>query len=157
MDFGVGQGAKRSVDIHSHLDQASNAGQRQNQRNPGRREAKGQLAASLARYSPLRGCASLAPCHPPFCLYARPIAVLQQSPKRTGVLSLRQSSFTAQPWWHRESSVPVGWGWQSRPRCFRQRAVRPRADWSQHLPPLMIPNHRCSGICCRYWQPRSGR
>ena len=27
-----------------------------------------------------RGCASLAPCHPPFCLYARPIPVFQQSP-----------------------------------------------------------------------------
>jgi len=38
------------------------------------------LAASLGRYSPLRGCASLAPCHPPFCLYARPMPVFQQSP-----------------------------------------------------------------------------
>ena len=55
MDFGVGQGAKRSADIRSDLGQASNAGQHQNQRNPGGREAEGQLAASLARYSPLKG------------------------------------------------------------------------------------------------------
>src|SRR6266436_8969868 len=81
VDFGAGQGAKRSADIRSDLGQASNAGQRQNQRNPGGREAEGQLAASLARYSPLRGCASLAPCHLPFCLYARPIPFFQKSPK----------------------------------------------------------------------------
>src|SRR5206468_4207904 len=37
-----------------------------NQRNLGRREAEGRLAASLLRYSPLWGCASLASCHPPF-------------------------------------------------------------------------------------------
>src|SRR5947199_10510058 len=37
------------------------------------------LAASLGRYSPLSGCASLAPYHPPFCLYARPTPVFQQS------------------------------------------------------------------------------
>ena len=80
LDFGVGRGAKRSADIRSDLGQASNEGQRQNQRNPGGREAEGQLAASLVRYSPLRGCASLAPCHPPFCLYARPIPVFQLSP-----------------------------------------------------------------------------
>src|SRR6266705_6502135 len=80
VDFGVGQGAKRSVDIRSDLGQASNAGQRQNQRNRRRREAEGQLAASLGRYSPLRGCASLAPCHPPFWLYARPAPVFHQSP-----------------------------------------------------------------------------
>jgi hypothetical protein len=30
VDFGVGQGAKRSADIRSDLGQASNAGQRQN-------------------------------------------------------------------------------------------------------------------------------
>jgi hypothetical protein len=33
VDFGVGQGAKRSADIQCDLGQASNAGQRQNQRN----------------------------------------------------------------------------------------------------------------------------
>ena len=55
VDFGVGQGTKRSVDIRSDLDQASNAGQRQNQRNRRRRDAEGQLAASLGRYSPLKG------------------------------------------------------------------------------------------------------
>ena len=44
VDFGVGQGAKRSADIRSDLGHASNAGQRQNQRNPGGREAEGQLA-----------------------------------------------------------------------------------------------------------------
>ena len=55
VDFAVGQGAKRSVDIRSDLGQASNAGQRQNQRNRRRREAEGQLAASLGRYSPLKG------------------------------------------------------------------------------------------------------
>jgi len=58
VNFGVGQGAKRSVDISSDLGQVSNAGQRQNQRNRQRREAEGQLAASLVRYSPLAGCAS---------------------------------------------------------------------------------------------------
>ena len=55
MDFGVGQDAKRSADIRSDLGQASNADQQQNQRNPGGREAEGQLAASLLRYSPLPG------------------------------------------------------------------------------------------------------
>jgi len=55
VDFGVGQGAKRSADIRSDLGPASNAGQRQNQRNRRRREAEGQLAASLARYSPTNG------------------------------------------------------------------------------------------------------
>src|SRR5256885_6382560 len=44
VDFGAGQGAKRSADIRSDLGQASNAGQRQNQRNPRGREAEGQLA-----------------------------------------------------------------------------------------------------------------
>jgi hypothetical protein len=39
-----------------------------------------RLTASLGRCSPLRGCASLAPCHPPFCLYARPTPGFQQSP-----------------------------------------------------------------------------
>ena len=81
MDFGAGQGATRSADIRSDLGQASNEGQRQNQRNAGGREAKGQLAASLVRYSPLRGCASFASCHLPFCLYARPIPAFQQSPR----------------------------------------------------------------------------
>src|SRR6266404_4084373 len=83
VDFGAGQGAKRSADIRSDLGQASNPERfrGQNQRNPGGREAEGQLAASLARYSPLRGCASLAPCHLPFCLYARPIPFFQKSPK----------------------------------------------------------------------------
>ena len=55
VDFGVGQGAKRSADIRCDLGQASNADQRQNQRNRRRREAEGQLAASLGRYSPLKG------------------------------------------------------------------------------------------------------
>src|SRR5438874_10926099 len=83
VDFGAGQGAKHSADIRSDLGQASNAGQRQNQRNPGGREAEGQLAALLARYpaDAGRGCASLAPCHPPFCLYTRPIPFFQKSPK----------------------------------------------------------------------------
>src|SRR5207248_7241497 len=83
VDFGVGQGAKRSADIQCDLGQASNEGQRQNQRNRRQREAEGRLASSLGRYSPLRGCASLAPCHPPFRLYARPVPIFQQSPKRT--------------------------------------------------------------------------
>ena len=41
LDFGGGRGAKRSADIRSDLGQASNEGQRQNQRNPGGREAEG--------------------------------------------------------------------------------------------------------------------
>src|SRR5258708_5250236 len=46
VDFGVGQGAKRSADIRSDLGQASNPERfrGQNQRNPGGREAEGQLA-----------------------------------------------------------------------------------------------------------------
>jgi hypothetical protein len=55
LDFGGGQGAKCSVDIRSDLGQASNAGQRQNQRNRRRREAEGRLASSLGRHSPLKG------------------------------------------------------------------------------------------------------
>jgi len=49
---------------------------------PGGREADKQRASSLSRYSPLRGCASLAPCPPPVCLYARPTPVFQQSPRQ---------------------------------------------------------------------------
>jgi len=45
--FGVGQGAKRGVDTRSDLGQASNEGHRQNQRNPGGRDAERQLAALL--------------------------------------------------------------------------------------------------------------
>src|SRR4029453_11034139 len=56
---------ERSTDIRSDLGQASNAGQRQKRRNPTGASQKGRLAASLLRCSPLRGCASLAPCHPP--------------------------------------------------------------------------------------------
>ena len=55
VDFGVDQAAKRSAEIQCDLGQASNEGQRQNQRNRRRREAEWQLAASLGRYSPLRG------------------------------------------------------------------------------------------------------
>ena len=95
MDFGVGQGAKRSADIRSDLGPASNAGKRQNQRNRHRREAEGQLAASLGRYSPLWRCASLAPCHRPFCLYARPIPVFQQSPEANGRSKLRHLGLLA--------------------------------------------------------------
>ncbi len=54
-----------SADIRSDPGQASNAGQRQKRRNPTGARQKGRLAASLLRCSPLRGCASFAPCHPP--------------------------------------------------------------------------------------------
>src|SRR6266481_8585338 len=54
-----------SAEIRSDLGQASNAGQRQKRSNPPGASQKGRLAASLLRCSPLRGCASLAPCHPP--------------------------------------------------------------------------------------------
>ena len=94
VDFGAGQGAKRSA-VRSDLGQASNASQRQNQRNPGGREAEGQLAASLVRSSPLRGCASLAPCHPPFCLYARPIPVFQQSLTRAPPFDLGRGALAS--------------------------------------------------------------
>ena len=46
---------ERSADIRSDLGQASNAGQRQNRRQPCGREAEVRLAAALARCSPLRG------------------------------------------------------------------------------------------------------
>ena len=61
------------------LGPASNAGQCQIRRNPWGAKEKGWLAASLARNSPPWGCASPAPCHPPFSLYARAIPVFQQS------------------------------------------------------------------------------
>src|SRR6266446_5678635 len=86
VNFGAGQGAKRSEpDWHSRYPQRSRPSRATQasakiHSNPGGREAEGQLAASLARYSPLRGCASLAPCHLPFCLYARPIPFFQKSP-----------------------------------------------------------------------------
>ena len=91
VDFGVGQGAKRSADIRSDLGQASNPERfrGQNQRNPGGREAEGQLAPKafgagcFARsFQPAAGMRLLAPCHPPFCLYARPTPVFQQSLNR---------------------------------------------------------------------------
>ncbi|PYK67192.1 MAG: hypothetical protein DME45_10630 [Verrucomicrobia bacterium] len=77
VDFGVGQGAKRSADIRSDLGPASNAGQRQNQRNRCRREAGGQLATELRDGD----APPSAPCHPSFCLYVRPTPIFQQSPK----------------------------------------------------------------------------
>jgi hypothetical protein len=46
---------ERSADIRSDLGQASNAGQRQNRRNPSGAKQKGHLAASLARCSPMKG------------------------------------------------------------------------------------------------------
>jgi len=52
VDFGVGESAKRSVDIRSDLGQASNAGQRQNQRNRRRREAEGQLGGVARSLQP---------------------------------------------------------------------------------------------------------
>src|SRR6266404_1059880 len=61
------------ADIRSDHGQASNAGQRQNQRNPGGREAEGQLAASLARYSPCGDAPRLLLAICPSCLYVRPI------------------------------------------------------------------------------------
>src|SRR4030095_5939902 len=65
VDFWRWPRRERSTDIRSDLGQASNAGQRQKRRNPTGASQKGRLAASLVRCSPLRGCASLAPCHPP--------------------------------------------------------------------------------------------
>src|SRR6266478_4635605 len=65
VDFRRWPRRERSADIRSDLGQASNAGQRQKRRNPTGARQKGRLAASLLRCSPLRGCASLAPCHPP--------------------------------------------------------------------------------------------
>src|SRR6266403_3132780 len=65
VDFWRWPRRERSADIRSDLGQASNAGQRQKRRNPTGARQKGRLAASLLRCSPLRGCASLASCHPP--------------------------------------------------------------------------------------------
>ncbi len=65
VDFWRWPRRERSADIRSDLGQASNAGQRQKRRNPTGASRKGRLAASLLRCSSLRGCASLAPCHPP--------------------------------------------------------------------------------------------
>src|SRR6266513_2017504 len=87
VDFGVGQGAS-AVPISAAISaqRATPASAKINATVDGARQ-KGSwprkhsgLAASLGRYSPLWGCASLAPCHPPFCLYARPTSVFQQSP-----------------------------------------------------------------------------
>ena len=70
VDFGVGQGAKRSADIRSDLGQASNEGQRQNQRNRRRREAEGRLAASTRSLSRHCGKGDA----PPSLLATRPSA-----------------------------------------------------------------------------------
>src|SRR6266513_1100123 len=91
VDFGAGQGAKRSADIRSDLGQASNAGQRQNQRNPGGREAEGQLAASLARYSPCRDAPRL-------------------------LLAIRPSASTRDPFHFFKSLLSCDGGWF---RCWR--------------------------------------
>ena len=69
------------TDIRSDLGQASNAGQRQNQRNRIGARQQGSWRRCLLVTARLTGCASLAPCHLPFCLYARPTPVFQQSPK----------------------------------------------------------------------------
>src|SRR5947208_3071459 len=65
VDFWRWPRRERGADIRSDLGQASYAGQLQKRRNPPGARRKGRLAASLLRCSPLRGCASLAPCHPP--------------------------------------------------------------------------------------------
>ena len=65
VDFWRWPRRERGADIRSDLGQASYAGQLQKRRNPPGARRKGRLAASLVRCSPLRGCASLAPCHPP--------------------------------------------------------------------------------------------
>src|SRR5581483_5941854 len=70
VDFWPWPRRERSADIRGDLGQASNAGQRQKRRNPTGARRKGRLAASLPRCSPLRGWASLAPCHPPLPLRA---------------------------------------------------------------------------------------
>jgi hypothetical protein len=72
-----------------------------------RREAEGQLAASLGRYSPLRGCASLAPCRPPFCLYARPIPIFQQALKAGSLRSATGRTTRAGPLSNR--ALRVAW------------------------------------------------
>src|SRR6266480_3076111 len=54
VDFGVGQGAKRSADIRSDLGPASNAGQRQNQRNRRGREALQYFKSLLSALAPWR-------------------------------------------------------------------------------------------------------
>src|SRR5256885_14019704 len=68
VDFGVGQGAKRRVDIRSDLGQASNAGQGQNPQQPW--TARGRRAAGGAARSlqPAAGDA------PPSLLAVRPSA-----------------------------------------------------------------------------------
>src|SRR6266536_6105596 len=67
VDFWRWPRRERSADIRSDLGQASNpeSFRGQKRRNPTGARQKGRLAASLLRCSPLRGCASLAPCHPP--------------------------------------------------------------------------------------------
>src|SRR6266581_1292434 len=67
VDFWRWPRRERSADIRSDLGQASNAGQRQKRRNPTGARQKGRSAASLLRCPDVsgRGCASLAPCHPP--------------------------------------------------------------------------------------------
>ena len=78
---------ERSADIRSDLGQASNAGERQNARNRSGSRQKGSWRRRLLITARLTGCASLAPCHLPFCLYARPTSVFQQSPKGRSSLS----------------------------------------------------------------------
>src|SRR6476619_6927749 len=74
--------ARSAVPISAAISaKPSNAGQRQNQRNPGGREAEGQLAASLARYSPCGDAPRLLLAICPSALYARPIPFFQKSPK----------------------------------------------------------------------------
>src|SRR5437899_8994717 len=107
VDFGVGEGAKRSADIPSDLGPASNAGQRQNQRNRWQREAEGQLAASLGRCS-RSGDA------PPSLLAIRPSAStrdpLQYFNSLLGDQSnmVRLSGSTARSL-DKEFAAPVGW------------------------------------------------
>jgi len=62
VDFGVGQGASAASISAAIARPARTSAQRaiprwrdKNQRNRHRREAEGQLAASLSRYSPLKG------------------------------------------------------------------------------------------------------
>jgi hypothetical protein len=47
VDFGLGQGAKRSADIRSDLGQASNAGQRQNRLQAGSLRSAGSREGYL--------------------------------------------------------------------------------------------------------------
>jgi len=82
VDFGAGQGCERSaISAAISAQRATPASAKSDATRSGARQTAEGRRRSLVT-ARCWGCASLAPCLPPICLYARPAPVFQQSPRQ---------------------------------------------------------------------------